>query len=176
MRFRSFLVDQNLPESDALTQAALFALRDAAGRPTEIASKDNQIPAQAPQQISSDTIREAQTLLALLGYNPGPADGAWGPNSIRALQSFLRDNNLPTTDVLTTDSILAIREVAGLSAVSTPVTSQPSTQQDESGELPSFIFGDSSQETEAADNYSDDGSTGNQSTESTVDHGAAKYH
>ncbi len=166
--YRSFLVDQNLPESDVLTQASLFALRETAGRPTEIASDDGQTSSQAPQQISGDTIREAQTLLALLGYNPGPADGVWGPNSARAYQSFLRDNNLPITDVLTTDSILAIREVAGLSAVSTPVTSQPSTQQDESGELPSFIFGDNSQETEAADNNSDYGSTGNRSTESTV--------
>ncbi len=166
--FRSFLVDQNLPESDVLTQAALFALREVAGRPIEIASDDGQIHAQAPQQISSDTIREAQSLLAQLGYNPGPADGSWGPNSIRAYQSFLRDNNLPINDFLTADSILAIREVASLSGVSTPVISQPSTQQDESGELPSFIFGDSSQETESADNNSDFGSTGNQSTESTV--------
>ena len=138
--FRSFLSDQNLPESDVLTEASLSALREAAGRPTEIASDAGQKFSQAPQQISGDTIREAQTLLAQLGYNPGPADGAWGPNSARAYQSFLRDNNLPITDVLTTDSILTIREVAGLSAVS--------TQQDESGELPSFIFGDSSQETE----------------------------
>ena len=166
--FRSFLVDQNLPESDVLTEASLSALREAAGRPTEIASDVGQTPAQASQQISSDTIREAQSLLALLGYNPGPADGSWGPNSVRAYQSFLRDNNLPIADVLTTDSILAIREVAGLTAVSTPVTSQPSTQQDESGELPSFIFGESGQETETADNYSDSGSTGNQSTQSTV--------
>ena len=165
--FRSFLVDQNLPESDVLTQASLFALREAAGRPTEITSNGGQISVQAPQQISSDMIREAQSLLALLGYNPGPADGSWGPNSVRAFQSFLRDNKLPITDVLTTDSILAIREVAGLSAVSTPVTSQPSTQQDESGELPSFIFGDSNKETEAAASDSDYGSAGDQSTEST---------
>ena len=166
--FRSFLVDQNLPESDVLTEALLSALRETAGRPTEIASDNGQISAQASQQISSDTIREAQTLLALLGYNPGPADGSWGPNTMRAYQSFLRDNNLPITDVLTVDSIFTIREVASLSGVSTPVISQPSTQQDESGELPSFIFGDSSQETEAADNASDFGSTGHQSTESTV--------
>lgn len=166
--YQSFLVDQNLPESDVLTQASLFALREASGRPTEIASDDGQISAQAPQQVSSDTIREAQSLLALLGYNPGPADGSWGPNTVRAYQSFLRDNNLPIADVLTADSILTIREVAGVSVVSAPVTSQPSTQPDESGELPSFIFGDSSQETEAADNDSDVGSTDYQSTESTV--------
>lgn len=166
--YRHFLIDQNLPESDVLTEASLYALRETAGRSTEITSDDGQVPAQAPQQISSTTIREAQTLLALLGYNPGPADGAWGRNSVRAYQSFLRDNNLPIADVLTTDSILAIREVAGLSGVSTPVNSQPSTQQDESGELPSFIFGDSGQETEATENYSDSGSTDYQSSESTV--------
>ncbi len=148
--YQSFLVDQNLPESDVLTEASLSALRETAERPTEITSYNGQIPAPALQQISSATIREVQTLLALLGYNPGPADGAWGPNSVRAFQSFLRDNNLPIADVLTTDSILAIREVAGLSGVSTPVSGQLSTQQDESGDLPSFIFGSSSQETEAA--------------------------
>ena len=36
-------------------------------------------------------LREAQALLAALGYKPGPADGAWGQGSIKAYRAFLHD-------------------------------------------------------------------------------------
>ncbi len=40
-------------------------------------------------------IREAQALLAALGYKPGSADGRWGPRTGRAHAAFLRDAGLP---------------------------------------------------------------------------------
>ena len=57
-------------------------------------------------------IREAQTLLARMGYAPGPADGAWGRRSAQAYQTFLGDAGLPMTDVLAPGALLAMRQMA----------------------------------------------------------------
>ncbi|MDE0002975.1 MAG: SUMF1/EgtB/PvdO family nonheme iron enzyme [Rhodospirillaceae bacterium] len=63
----------------------------------------------APPQ---EAIREAQNLLAALGYRPGPADGLWGVRSTVAYQHFLRDAGLPASDALTPDGLLAMRAIA----------------------------------------------------------------
>ena len=57
-------------------------------------------------------IREAQTLLAGLGYDPGPADGVWSERVVRAYQSFLRDAGRPSGEALTPDDLQALRDVA----------------------------------------------------------------
>ena len=48
--------------------------------------------------------REAQSLLAVLGYKPGPPDGIWGPRTERAFQAFLHDAGIsadrPTPEIL----------------------------------------------------------------------------
>ena len=74
-------------------------------------------PATAPPQPSAGppperVIREAQGLLAALGYQPGPADGQWGGRTAKAYGAFLRDAGLPHSDVLTPDGIRALRAVA----------------------------------------------------------------
>ena len=57
-------------------------------------------------------IQEAQQLLKALGYTPGPADGLWGKRTGRAYQAFLRDAGLPAADVLTPESLNAMRTIA----------------------------------------------------------------
>ena len=57
-------------------------------------------------------IQEAQQLLKALGYTPGPADGLWGKRTGRAHQAFLRDAGLPAADVLTPESLNAMRTIA----------------------------------------------------------------
>ena len=49
--------------------------------------------ASSPRAVSptAHSIREAQALMKTLGYNPGPADGLWGPRTARAYAAFLRD-------------------------------------------------------------------------------------
>ena len=74
-------------------------------------------PATAPPQPSAGppparVIREAQGLLATLGYQPGPADGQWGGRTAKAYAAFLRDAGLPSSDVLTPEGIRALRAVA----------------------------------------------------------------
>ena len=66
-------------------------------------------------------IREAQELLAVLGYEPDPPDGQWGERTAQAYQAFVRDANLPITDTLTPAALKAMRARARQArAVSTP--------------------------------------------------------
>ena len=57
-------------------------------------------------------IREAQELLAVLGYKPGSADGQWGGRTAKAYGAFLRDAGLAPSDELTPEGIRALRGVA----------------------------------------------------------------
>ena len=66
-------------------------------------------PASLP---SKEAVREAQELLAALGYAPGPADGVWGGRSARAYKAFLQEAGLPAAEVLTAEALQAIRDAA----------------------------------------------------------------
>ena len=57
-------------------------------------------------------IKEAQSLLAQLGYAPGPADGIWGRRTTEAFQAFLRDAGLPMANALTPATLRTMREIA----------------------------------------------------------------
>ena len=61
--------------------------------------------------MPSEAIREAQSLLAALGYRPGPADGMWGERTGQALQDFLRDTGLSSSIPLT-DALPLLRSAA----------------------------------------------------------------
>ena len=57
-------------------------------------------------------LREAQALLAALGYDPGVADGIWGQRSIHAYRNFLRDAGMGLQDTLTPAALRAMRQRA----------------------------------------------------------------
>ncbi|MCY4384580.1 MAG: SUMF1/EgtB/PvdO family nonheme iron enzyme [Nitrospinae bacterium] len=61
---------------------------------------------------SARSVREAQELLAALGYKPGPADGLWGARTLKAYGRFLRDAGLPPGDKLTLGGLRAMRTAA----------------------------------------------------------------
>ena len=44
-----------------------------------------------------DLVRETQSLLTQLNYNPGPVDGAFGPRTGRAVSAYQLDRGLPET-------------------------------------------------------------------------------
>src|SRR5262249_2292990 len=46
----------------------------------------------------ADSIREGQTLLKRLGYDPGPVDGTNGPLTRKAIHEYLWASGLPGTD------------------------------------------------------------------------------
>ena len=57
-------------------------------------------------------LREAQALLAALGFDPGVADGIWGQRSILAYRNFLRDAGMGLQDTLTPAALRAMRHRA----------------------------------------------------------------
>lgn len=85
-------------------QTGTAAASTGAGAVTESAPIEEKPPPWA--------IREAQGLLAGLGYRPGIADGVWGPRTARAYADYLRDVGMPESDVLTVDTLRALRETA----------------------------------------------------------------
>ena len=68
-----------------------------------------------PPVSSSEAVREAQELLAALGYAPGPADGIWGRRSARAYAAFLRAAGMPPSDTLTEEGLRTLRVQSGAS-------------------------------------------------------------
>lgn len=69
------------------------------------------VSAVGQEDEQSEAIREVQSLLATLGYQPGPADGVWGWRTTQALQAFLRDSDLPSPDSLT-ESLRILRSAS----------------------------------------------------------------
>ena len=107
--YRSFLRDAGLPASDALTPQALLAMRSIAQRGDPQAGPDAAAaPGRAAQASPSEAIRQAQDLLAALGYEAGPADGQWGALSAQAYAAFLGDAGLPSTGTLTPEGLRAL--------------------------------------------------------------------
>ena len=108
-----------LPERDALAakmtpqQVATAQERAAAWRPG--ASRDAPVAAEAPAAAGGPpprAIREAQLLLAKLGYAPGPVNGIWGQSSTQAFRQFLRDVGRPASDRLTPEALRTMRTIA----------------------------------------------------------------
>ena len=75
-----------------------------------IQSKARTVDAEDRTKFSSDDVREAQKLLTILGYEPGPADGLWGSRTNSAYRSFLKDAGLPIVDTLTARALQALRK------------------------------------------------------------------
>ncbi len=66
-------------------------------------------PSSSGLVTSRELVHEAQSLLLQLGYNPGVADGLWGPKTGAAYRLFLEDRKLPIVDVLTESNLSEMR-------------------------------------------------------------------
>ena len=138
--YRTFLRDAGLPVVQTLTPEALAAMRTIARRegggaeagvatgtvtpqvtaPVPVPRTASAAPALIPQITipasppppPPSAIREAQALLAQLGYAPGPADGRWGEGTARAYRAFLPDAGLPLAEVLTVEALHVMRAMA----------------------------------------------------------------
>ena len=109
---RDALAERMTPQQVAAAQerASSWPPGDAVG---QAAAVD---PAAADEDVGPppvEALREAQSLLAALGYAPGPADGVWGARSMQAYHAFLQDADQPVVDILTPANLQAMRDVAG---------------------------------------------------------------
>ena len=115
--YRLFLRDAGLPPSEQLTVEALRAMRTIAARQRRAAQLGAipdaaQEPAAAAGPPPVEAIREAQTLLAALGYDPGRSDGMWDGGTLQAYVSFLRIAGLPVSERLTPEALRTLRTIA----------------------------------------------------------------
>ena len=90
---------------------ALSQWRDAANAGA-LAEESSPTPTADTSQPPPRAIRAAQSLLAALGYQPGPADGVWTSSTKAAYQTFLRDAGLPQAEALTPETLRTLQAVA----------------------------------------------------------------
>ena len=122
---RDALAAKMTPQQVAAAQERVRTWRPgdgSAGRPGTVATGRRSAP--PPPRA----IREAQELLAALGYEPGPADGLWGARSARAYAAFLHDAGLPLGDALTPEGLRAIRAAAKPESAGPETSSAASTK------------------------------------------------
>jgi hypothetical protein len=67
-------------------------------------------PGKQAEEASPDLIKKVQALLALVGYDAGPADGKLGLKTITAIKAFQKDANLPVDGKVTRDVLEALKE------------------------------------------------------------------
>ena len=111
---RDALAAQMTPEQIATAQQKAADWQPGGATQAKAAS-----PAQDTGQPPPQAIRAAQSLLAALGYQPGPADGVWGQGTKTAYQAFLRDMGMPQTDTLTPQALRAIQAAAEQQGIAT---------------------------------------------------------
>ena len=116
LKERDTLAAKMTPQQVATAQDRARAWQPGAGgdKPAPATAKR---PSTAPaRQVAGPppvrVIREAQELLAVLGYKPGSADGRWGGRTAKAYGAFLRDAGLPPSDELTPEGVRAMRAAA----------------------------------------------------------------
>ncbi len=80
----------------------------AAPSPQQIPQQPLVQPAEAPR-FDKPWVIEIQTLLTKLGYNPGPADGAFGNKSQTAITAFQQQRGDPVTGLPTPSVMQALR-------------------------------------------------------------------
>ena len=106
---RDALAARMTPQQVATAQERAAAWRSGADR---AASAQAAAPASDADPPPPRAIREAQALLAALGYAPGPVDGTWGRRTGQAYQAFLRDAGRPAAERLTPEALRAMRTIA----------------------------------------------------------------
>ncbi|MYD95036.1 MAG: SUMF1/EgtB/PvdO family nonheme iron enzyme [Chloroflexi bacterium] len=108
---REALAERMTPEQVAAAQERAAAWRPA-GEVGEPAAAEPSAPGEHAGPPPVAALREAQLLLAALGYAPGPADGVWGTRSVQAYRAFLRDAGRPASDTLTPEMLQSMRNLA----------------------------------------------------------------
>ena len=69
------------------------------------------MPPLVPAPTQETRITQVQRLLSALGYDPGFADGIWGPQTAAALHAFQQDAGFPVSDVISDELIAHAQSV-----------------------------------------------------------------
>lgn len=78
---------------------------------------------EAAAAAADPVLRQAQQRLGQLGYDPGTADGIYGPRTRQALEAFQRDRNLPVSGGLDPATVRALERATA------PVTDEAAEEE-----------------------------------------------
>ncbi|MBI5156518.1 MAG: peptidoglycan-binding protein [Acidimicrobiia bacterium] len=95
------------------TRSELMVLRSAAENGRILASDGRLLR----RGTAGDQVRALQQLLNLLGFNPGPIDGAFGSRTDRAVAAFQRASSLHPDGIVGTESRAALAAALGLGSI-----------------------------------------------------------
>ena len=125
LKERDALATKMTPQQIASAQERARAWRPGreSGPPKNAAVPPSTAPSPPTGPPPPHAIREAQGLMAALGYRPGTADGRWGPRTAKAYATFLRDAGMPPGNVLTPEGLRAMRAAATRRNVAAPAAS-----------------------------------------------------
>ena len=84
------------PSADSSEKSAQARPRRATRR-RPVRRRTARVPAGSQTRPSRERYRQIQGALAGVGFDPGPVDGLWGPNSEDALQDFQEARGLEPT-------------------------------------------------------------------------------
>lgn len=114
----SFIYAQDQPASQPQSsgnaaQSTTTTSNPAAGHPEGTVVKHTETdtivqPKNTPVKLNSTVIENAQRVLAEKGYDPGPADGALGPQTRAAVKKFQADQNLAQSGQLDQKTLAAL--------------------------------------------------------------------
>jgi len=96
------------------------------------APSNNQRSSQMSQAQSPDIVREAQQQLASQGYDPGPADGKFGPKTQKEIKKFQEDRQLQSSGRLDQQTLAALGVSQSASAGSSSTSGSGSSNQNSS--------------------------------------------
>jgi len=95
------------------TRSELMALRSAAENGRILASDGRLLR----RGTSGDQVKALQQLLGMLGFNPGPIDGAFGSRTDSAVAAFQRASSLHPDGIVGTESRAALAAALGLGSL-----------------------------------------------------------
>lgn len=111
---RQFTAQQGLPPTNQVTDALLHSIRRVIWQ-TQNWSSGNYKGRE--KLVDAAGLREAQTLLGKLGFNAGPLDGTFGPQTQVATEAFQESQNVTVDGLITATVLMNLRRaVSGVGA------------------------------------------------------------
>ena len=106
---RQRMTSAQLAEAQKLSRQLAAWIEDGGDEPTLAAISSGPVRSSAP---SHDMVRQAQSYLAMLGYDIGSMDGLFGERTAAAVRQFQQDMGISSTGLISEELLALLRTVA----------------------------------------------------------------
>ena len=108
-RFRQYMTPTQIAEAQKLSRELAAWIAEGRGEPSLALVSDGSVRPPGP---SRDTVRQVQTYLTLLGYDPGPTDGLPGRRTTAAVRRFQQDLGMTPTGRISDELLILLKAAA----------------------------------------------------------------